>query len=138
MSKIYGKLGMNRCRRDSFPCWACPYNAQSSLSYLLPRVLNRDYPREWTRIFITCAYILLLDVYKPIKQIFIDLGARNGVCGMFQYPEYWVRVRSVRRLVALKVTPRGFSVSKGQVAYQVEECTPTTGGNWEEVVFQSS
>ena len=53
-------------------------------------------------ICITCACTPLLDVYKPIGYIFIDLGANNGVCRMFNYPEYLDG--SLRIFVPLKVS----------------------------------
>ena len=39
--------GMIRCRRDTFPCWACPFNV---LSYLY-RLLNRNYSREYVSMW---------------------------------------------------------------------------------------
>ena len=39
--------GMIRCSRDTFPCWACPFNV---LSYLY-RPLKRNYSREYVSMW---------------------------------------------------------------------------------------
>lgn len=124
MSEIYEKLGMNRCRKEIL-FLAELVLLMCNLSYLSYRTLNRNYPREYIRICIPCAQIPL-DVYKPIRQIYIALGENIRDCWMFHYPAYQVRVRSLRRISLLKSSRSGFLfISKDQVTYQGEEYAPT-------------